>query len=68
MMDIKLKADLKDKLQKWLDKNADDLGSTSGIYQDDSANCANAELMANACEVVIDSMTLQQELNERYEC
>ena len=65
-MDIKLKANLKENLQKWLEKNVDELGSTSGIWQDNSANCLNAELMANSCEVVIDSMALQQELNERY--
>lgn len=65
-MDIALKAELKERMQQFLDDNADDIGSLHGIWQDNSQTGANAQLMANAAEIVIDSMQLQNELEQRF--
>ena len=66
-MELQLKASLKAHLQKWLDDNADDIGSKEGICQDDTNAEMNAALMTNACEVVIDAMRLQSELRDKFE-
>ena len=64
-MDLSLKAALKSKMQEFMDEYADDIGSTHGIWQDDTGTGANAGLMANAAEVVIDAMELQNDLEGR---
>jgi len=61
-MDIALKAALKEKMQEFLDDYADNIGSIHGIWQDTTSTGRNAALMANAAEVVIDAMELQNEL------
>ena len=63
-MDITLKANLKEILQKWLHQNADDIGTIHGIWQDGSIAGKTALMLTNACEVVIDSMEHQIELEE----
>ncbi len=63
-MDIGLKADLVRVLDDWLTKNGSELCSISPINIDETCDRRNANLMANAVEVVIDSMHLQYELNK----
>lgn len=65
-MDLNLKASLNNVLQDWLDENADNIGDKCGIYQDDSAEEKTAMMLTNACEVVIDSMGHQVELQLRF--
>jgi len=66
MMDIRAKADLLDHLQEWLndEKIADILGGTHGIWQDTTTTQRNANILADACEVVIDAMALQSDLEK----
>ena len=66
-MHISAKANLQTTLSEWLSKEhiADSLGGISGIWQDNTAEDRNAQLLANACEVVIDAMELQSILESR---
>jgi len=63
-MDIYLKAKLKQKMQEFLDENADDIGSIHVIWQDDTEKGRNAALMASGAELVIDAMELEDTLGE----
>lgn len=51
-------------MQKWLDANCDEIGGSTGIWQDTSQSQKNAHLMASAAETTIDAMALQRELEE----
>lgn len=63
-MNSHTKAKLIDKIQEWLDDEtvAGDLGGTFGILQCTDTRQRNANLYADAIEVVIKSMSLQGEL------
>ena len=63
-MKTQLKASLVGHIQKWLEKNADDIGDSEGIWQDNTCLNRNAEIMGSACEAVIDSASLQNTLKE----
>jgi 23S rRNA maturation mini-RNase III len=61
-MNAQLKSTLVDTMQKWLDDNADDIGSNLSIWQDTKPTGQNAHLMATAAETVLDAMALQSRL------
>ena len=54
-------------LGNWLTEQADDIGSTYGIYQDDSSEDKNVELCADAVMLVLRAMRLQEQLHNYYE-
>jgi len=63
-MNAHLKSSLVAQMQKWLDANRDEIGGSTGIWQDTSQSQKNAHLMASAAETTIDAMSLQRELEE----
>lgn len=65
-MNLHSKAKLVDLLQSWLDDEqvADDLGGTDGIWQCSNSRRRNATLLADACEIVLRSAALQNELEQ----
>lgn len=64
-MNLHSKEKLVDVLQCWLDDEqvSDDLGGTDGIWQCTDSSQRNANLLADACEVVLKSAALQNTLN-----
>jgi hypothetical protein len=65
-MNIQSKSDLQKHLQKWLDRQnvQNRIGEIEGIWQESTNADRMSILMANACEVVIDSMRLQALFHE----
>lgn len=63
-MNAQLKSTLVDTMQKWLNDNADDIGSNLSIWQDTKPTGQNAHLMATAAETVLDAMALQSRLED----
>ena len=61
-MKLSLQSALVFYLQSWLEDNADEIGASSGIIQDTTDHNRNAVLMMRGCELVIDAMALQNEL------
>jgi len=61
-MKLHLKGKLEDKIQEFLDENADDIGACCGIWQDTAVTQRNAALMAEAASLIVDAQELQSDL------
>lgn len=60
-MHLKVKAELQKTLQEFLDKNEEELGSTQGLYFDDTNSEQASHILTAACALVLDSMEYQNE-------